>query len=199
MFVKNITQKTVTMSVTLIVVIAILAVLALWVIRVQNSLVKQDEYCNNALKQISVQQTSRYDALEQGIQIAREQNAIEGENYEKIVGMRRPETSATPTVEEINAAESALGGFASRLMAVAEAYPQLKGADTYQKAMNRYFEYEDAVRVSRMTFNDTVTKFNREVRAFPGSVVASMLGFQKREYLADRPEKTDLPKDLFKK
>ena len=187
------------MSVTLIVVIAILAVLALWVIRVQNSLVKQDEYCNNALKQISVQQTSRYDALEQGIQIAREQNALEGENYEKIVGMRRPETSATPTVEEINAAESALGGFASRLMAVAEAYPQLKGADIYQKAMNRYFEYEDAVRVSRMTFNDTVTKFNREVRAFPGSVVASMLGFQKREYLADRPEKTDLPKDLFKK
>jgi LemA protein len=181
------------MSVTLIVVIAILAVLVLWVIRVQNSLVKQDEFCNNALKQISVQQTSRYDALEQGIQIAREQNAIEGENYEKIIGMRRPASSANPTVAEINAAESALGGFAARLMAVAEQYPQLKGAETYQKAMNKYFEYEETVRVSRMTFNDTVTMFNQQVRVFPTSLVAGILGFAKRDYLADDVSKKDYP------
>ena len=43
---------------TLIIVIVIIAVLALWVISVQNRLVKNDEFCNNALKQISVQQTS---------------------------------------------------------------------------------------------------------------------------------------------
>ena len=97
---------------TLIIIIAVIAVLVLWVISVQNKLVKQDEFCNNAIKQISVQQTSRYDALEQGVQIAREENAIEGENYEKIIGMRRPSASANPTVEEINATESALGGSA---------------------------------------------------------------------------------------
>jgi LemA protein len=65
--------------------------------------------------------------------------------------------------------------------------------------MDKYSEYEETVRVSRMTFNDTVTKYNREVRSFPGSVIASMLGFPVREYLADRPEKSDLPEDLFKK
>ena len=184
---------------TLIIIIAVIAVLVLWVISVQNKLVKQDEFCNNAIKQISVQQTSRYDALEQGVQIAREENAIEGENYEKIIGMRRPTASANPTVAEINATETALGGFAARLMAVAEAYPQLKGTEAYQKAMEKYYEYEEAVRVSRMTFNDTVTKYNRDVRAFPGSLVASMLGFPVREYLADRPDKADLPKDLFNK
>lgn len=186
------------MSVTLIVVIAIVAILVLWVIRVQNSLVKQDEYCNNALKQISVQQTSRFDALETAVKIAREENKIEGENYEKIIGMRRPGGSANPTVAEINAAESALGGFAARLMAVAEQYPELKGTQAYQDAMKKYFEYEETVRLSRMTFNDTVTKYNRDVRAFPGSVVASMLGFARRDYLADRPEKADIPQDLFK-
>ena len=184
---------------TLIIIIAIIAILVVWVVSVQNRLVKNDEFCNNAIKQISVQQTSRFDALETAVKIAREENAVEGENYEKIIGMRRPSASANPTVEEINATETALGGFAARLMAVAEAYPQLKGAEAYQKAMDKYFEYEDTVRVSRMTFNDPVTKYNRDVRAFPGSVVASMLGFPLREYLADRAEKADLPQDLFKK
>ncbi len=184
---------------TLIIVIAVIAVLVLWVISVQNKLVKQDEFCNNALKQISVQQTSRYDALETAVNIAREENKIEGENYEKIIGMRRPSASANPTVEEINAQESALAGFASRLMAVVERYPELKGTQAYQDAMHKYYEFEEHVRVSRMTFNDTVTKYNRDVRSFPGSVIASMLGFPKREYLADRPDKADVPQDLFKK
>lgn len=182
---------------TTIIIIAVVVLLVLWIISVQNRLVKEDEFCKNALKQISVQQTSRYDALETGIQTAREQNLIEGENYEKIIGMRRPSAGANPTVEEINAQETALGGFAARLMAVAEQYPQLKGAESYQTAMNKYYEYEENVRYSRMSFNDTVTKYNRDVRAFPGSVIASMLGFSVREYLQDQPDKADLPKDLF--
>ena len=183
---------------TLIIVIVIIAVLALWVIAVQNRLVKNDEFCNNALKQISVQQTSRFDALETAVKIAREENKVEGDNYAKIIGMRRPTASANPTVEEINATESALGGFAARLMAVVERYPELKATQAYQAAMHKYFEFEEQVRLSRMTFNDTVTKYNRDVRAFPGSVVASMLGFARRDYLADRPEKADIPQDLFK-
>ena len=187
------------MSISLIVILVIAALLILWVIKVQNRLVKQDELCNNAIKQISVQQTSRYDALETAVSIAREENKIEGENYEKIIGMRRPVVSANPTVAEINANESALSGFASRLMAVAERYPELKGTQAYQDAMQKYFEFEDQVRLSRMTFNDSVTLYNRDVRAFPGSVVANILHFPVREYLADRPEKADLPKDLFKK
>jgi len=184
---------------TTIIIIAVVVLLVLWVISVQNRLVKEDEFCKNSLKQISVQQTSRFDALETAVKIAREENAIEGENYEKIIGMRRPAASANPTVAEINAQESALGGFAARLMAVAEQYPQLKGTQAYQDAMKKYFEFEENVRLSRMTFNDTVTKYNRDVRAFPASIVASMLGFPVREYLADRPEKADLPEDLFKR
>ncbi len=182
---------------TTIIILGVVALLVLWVISVQNRLVKEDEFCKNALKQISVQQTSRYDALETAVKIAREENLVEGENYEKIIGMRRPSASANPTVEEINAQESALGGFAARLIAVAEQYPQLKGTEAYQTAMNKYYEYEENVRYSRMSFNDTVTKYNRDVRAFPGSIIASMLGFPVREYLQDRPEKADLPKDLF--
>ena len=54
-------------------------------------------------------------------------------------------------------------------------------------------KYEENVRLARMTFNDTVTKFNNEVRMFPGSVVASILGFAKRDYFAEDVTKKDYP------
>ena len=54
-------------------------------------------------------------------------------------------------------------------------------------------QYEENVRLARMTFNDTVTKFNNQVRMFPGSVVAGILGFAKRDYLAEDESKKDYP------
>ena len=57
---------------TIIIIIAVLALLILWIIGVQNKLVKSDEFCNNALKQINVQQISRYDALQALVKLTRE-------------------------------------------------------------------------------------------------------------------------------
>ena len=181
----------------LIIIIAILAILVIWGISVQNTLVKADETCNNALKQINVQQMSRFDALQTAVNIAREEAEVEGENFEKIIAQRRMASSGRPTVAEVNANEKTLGQLASRLMAVAEQYPELKGTQGYQDAMHKYFEFEENVRLSRMTFNDSVTNYNRDVRAFPGSVVASLLKFPVREYLADNAAKADIPDDLF--
>ena len=145
------------MSVTLIVILAVAAALVLWGIKVQNQLVQSDELCNNALKQINVQQVSRYD---------------------------------------VNANEAALQAMSAKLIAIAEQYPDLKANQNYQQAMADVKQYEENVRLSRMTFNDTVTKYNNQVRMFPGSVVAGILGFAKRDYLADEPAKKDYP-DIF--
>ena len=60
------------MSTTLIIVLVIAAALVLWGIKVQNQLVQADELCNNALKQINVQQVSRYDALKAIVKLTRE-------------------------------------------------------------------------------------------------------------------------------
>ena len=59
--------------------------------------------------------------------------------------------------------------------------------------MDSVKEYEENVRFSRMSFNDTVTKYNKQVRMFPGSLVAGMLGFATREYLAEDAAKTEYP------
>ena len=176
---------------TLIIVIVVVALLALWVISVQNSLVKSDELCNNALKQIAVQQTSRFDALTALIKLTREYSAYEADTLQKIVDARKMSTN--PTVSDIAANEDLLKQIGTKLIAVAEAYPDLKASANYQEAMKSIKEYEENVRLSRMTYNDTVTKFNQQVRMFPTSLIAGILGFAKRDYLEEDKSKKDYP------
>lgn len=177
----------------LIAILALAAVLIFWVISVQNKLVKADELCNNALKQINVQQVSRYDALQALVKLTREYATYESETLQKIIAERKITASPSPTAAEINANEEALREISAKLIAVAEQYPDLKANENYKQTMQSIEKYEENVRLSRMTFNDTVTKFNNEVRMFPGSVVARMLGFAKRDYLAEDTSKKDYP------
>ena len=178
---------------TLIIVLAVLAVLIVWIIGVQNRLVKADEICNNALKQINVQQISRFDALKALVKLTREYASYEADTLEKIINERKIVSSPSPTAVDIDANEQALAAIGAKLIAVAEAYPDLKASANYQQTMKDIKDYEENVRLSRMTFNDTVTRFNQQVRMFTTSVVAGILGFAKRDYLADDVSKADYP------
>lgn len=178
---------------TLIIVLAVLAVLIVWIIGVQNRLVKSDEICNNALKQINVQQISRFDALKALVKLTREYASYEADTLEKIIKERKIVSSPSPTAADIDANEQALAAIGAKLIAVAEAYPDLKASANYQQTMKDIKDYEENVRLSRMTFNDTVTRYNQQVRMFPTSVVAGILGFAKRDYLADDVSKKDYP------
>lgn len=178
---------------TLIIVIAVIAVIVLWVISCQNKLVKADEFCNNSLKQINVQQVSRFDAIKALVKLTKEYAAYESETLEKVIAQRNVVASVNPTVADINANEAAIGGVLSKLIAVAESYPDLKASSQYTRTMDSIKSYEENVRIARMTFNDTVTKFNNQVRMFPGSIVAGMLGFSRRDYLAEDKTKTEYP------
>ena len=184
------------MSAPIIIILIIVAALVLWGISMQNKLVQSDELCNNALKQINVQQISRYDALKALIKLTREYASYESETLEKVIAQRRITSSANPTAADINANEQVLQEVSAKLIAVAEQYPDLKANQNYQQTMADIKQYEENVRLSRMTFNDTVTKFNNMVRMFPGSVVAGILGFAKRDYLADEPAKKEYPEIL---
>ena len=110
-----------------------------------------------------------------------------------MIAKRKISASANPTVDEVNANEKTLQEVSAKLIAIAEQYPDLKANQNYQQAMQDIKQYEENVRLARMTFNDTVTRFNNQVRMFPGSVVAGILGFSKREYLAEDASKKDYP------
>ena len=177
---------------TLLIILAIVALLVLWVIGVQRKLVEKDELCKNALSQIGVQQASRWDALTALVELVKSYNEHEYNTLRDVIAQRKNITGES-TVAEAQAQEQVLTGLVRNINLVAEQYPELKANENYAKAMDSVNLYENQVRLSRMTFNDTVTKYNKEIRQFPTSLVAGALGFKTRDYLDEAVGKSDMP------
>ncbi len=181
--------------IALIVIAALAFIIVMWVISTQRELVKLEELCKNALSQIEVQLNSRWDALLNLTGAAREQATRECDTIIKTIEARRP--SGVKTAADVNASQSGFAEVMSRLMAVAESYPEIKSNPLYESLMRDINGYEDKVRMSRMVYNDSATKLNRYVRQLPSSIVANMLHFEVMEYIKiDDEKKRDAP-NLF--
>ncbi len=176
----------------IIIIIAILALLVLWVIRVQRSLVSKDELCQNAMSQIGVQMNSRWDALSSLRDLVKSYNEHEYKTLNDVIA-RRKTINGGSTAADVNAQETAIAEAMRRINVVVEQYPDLKANENYARIMDSVNTYENQVRLSRMTYNDTVTKYNNQVRQFPDSLAASLLHFTKRDYLAEPSGKTEMP------
>ena len=178
--------------ITVIIIVAIVAILVLWFIGVQRKLVSADEMCQNSMSQIGVQQQSRWDAIISLVKLTKSYNEHEYNTLVDVIKQRR-DITRTSSAEDVNAQEEILSSAAARIKLVAEQYPQLKADATYAKTMDSLNNYENQVRMSRMVFNDSVTKYNRLVRQFPDSFVASMLKFGVKEYLKEVESKKEMP------
>lgn len=171
---------------------AILVILVLWFISTQQALAMLDENINNAMSQIGVQLSSRWDALSALLDLTKGYAEHEYKTLSETIKARRPVT-ADSSAKDAAEQENLLIGAMSRIMAVAEQYPTLKADASYQKTMDSVNQYEGMVRQSRLIYNDSVTKLNRRIRMFPTSLVAGMLGFAKRDYLEANETKADMP------
>ena len=178
--------------ITVIIIVAIVAILVLWFIGVQRKLVSADEMCQNSMSQIGVQQQSRWDAISSLAKLTKSYNEHEYNTLVDVIKQRR-DITRTSSAEDVNAQEEILSSAAARIKLVAEQYPQLKADATYAKTMDSLNNYENQVRMSRMVFNDSVTKYNRLVRQLPDSFVASMLKFGVKEYLKEVESKKEMP------
>ena len=182
----------VTVLVILLVIILLIAggVFA-WFVLTQRSLVVLDENCKNSLSQIEVQLNSRWDALMQLSRQAEKAGMIEAKAMIETIKARRP--LVPNSAQSINENEGQLNQLFSRLMMLGEQYPQFRSMPLFAKSMESISSYEENVRISRMVYNDTTTKFNRAIRQWPGSFVASMLHFTERDYLKiDNEQKRDI-------
>lgn len=182
---------TVIIIVVVAVVVLILAVV-MWFVRGQNNLVHADELCGNALSQIGVQQASRWDALNTLADLTKAYSDQEYKTLMDTIAARQGVNGKTPAAQ-VDSQEAMIQQGLGRVNALAEAYPELKSNTVYLKTMDEVKNYEDNVRMSRMVYNDTVTKYNRLVRALPGSLLAGGLGFGTRDYLQDDPAKASMP------
>ena len=177
---------------TLIIVIAVLALLVLWVISVQRKLVNQDELCKNSMSTIGVQQESRWDALTGMVELIKSYNEHEYNTLRDVIAQRRP-IDGNSSAEEADQQENLMGQVASRLNVVIEQYPDIKANENYAKAMDAVDKYTNMVRTSKMVYNDTATNYNKLIRQIPDAFVASLFGFKVREYLKIEDQKTGMP------
>lgn len=171
--------------------LVIVGIVFLYILSTQRSLVKLDEMANNSLSQISVQLNSRWDAVSALVNLTGKYSSYEHDTLTSVIAQRRMTQVVTP--ESIKDQQSAIGQLLGRLMAISEAYPELKASEIYQKTMQSIETYEENVRLSRLIYNDSVTKMNRMVRQWPSSFVASMLHFGLRSYLEENADKKDFP------
>lgn len=175
-----------------IVLIALLALFVFWFIGIQRMLVSLDENVNNAMSQIGVNLTSRFDALTGLLDLVKGYNEHEYKTLSDVIKMRSSIGSHSKA-SEVDAQENIITEAMGKIMAVAEAYPDLKSNTNYQNLMNSLNDYEAKVRQSRLIYNDTVTKLNRTIRMFPISLVAPMCGVFARDYLKAEESKSEMP------
>ncbi len=177
----------------LICIVILIAIIVIWFISTQRKLVVLDENVNNAMSQIGVQMTSRFDALNALLDLTKGYAKHESETLIQTVNARKATITASSTGEQVEAQEAVFSEALGRISVIAEQYPDLKASENYKTTMNSVNEYENKVRQSRMIYNDCVTKINRSIRMFPTSLIAGMLGFSQKQYLETPTEKQDMP------
>ncbi len=149
----------------LIIVGVVLVIIILWFISAQRKLVAMDENINNAMGQIGVQLSSRWDALTALLDLTKGYADHEYKTISDTIKMRTS-INSNSSAAEVNKQENMLTEAMGKIMAVAESYPELKANENYIKTMDSVNEYEKMVRQSRLIYNDSVTKLNRTIRMF---------------------------------
>lgn len=166
-----------------IIVVLLIVLLAIWVMSTQRKLVYMDENINNAMNQIGVQLSSRFDALTVLVDLAKGYAAHESQTLIETIKSGRSMITAKSTPNDVMAQEGIISETLGHIAMVTEKYPEFKADKNYIKCMDAVDSYEKMVRTSCLIYNDSVTKFNRAVRMIPTSFIAGILGFKQRDYL----------------
>jgi LemA protein len=165
----------------LIVLLAIVLLVAILLVLFYNRLVRLRNAVDNAWAQVEVQLKRRWDLIPNLVETVKGYAAHERETFEAVTQARaRAQQAGTPA--ETAQAEGILGAALGRLLAVAEAYPELQADENFRQLQSELAETENRVAVSRQVYNDVVLTFNNAIQTFPGVVLAGPLNFTVREF-----------------
>jgi LemA protein len=169
------------MTIALILIIAVVVLLALIFAVLYNRLVRLRNGAQNAWAQVDVQLRRRYDLIPNLVEAVKGYAAHERQTFDEVTEARAAAQRAQGPAEQAQA-ENILTQALGRLFAVAEAYPQLRATENFQLLQNQLSETEDKIQVARQIYNDSVLSYNNAIQTVPTNVVASMFGFQPREF-----------------
>jgi len=183
-----------------IIIIAIVAILALWLVALYNGLVKMNNRTKEAWSDIDVQLKRRHDLIPNLVSSVKGYMKHEKELLENVTKARSNAMAAQEggSAAELATAEAALGGMLSKLQIAVEAYPDLKANNNVSQLMDELSDTENKIQASRRFYNGMVRDFNTKMESFPNNVFAGMLNFTKYEFfeVEDAKERENVKVEL---
>lgn len=159
----------------------ILVLIAVWIIGGYNNLVTKSEEVQTALSQIDNQLQRRNDLIPNLVETVKRYAAHESEVFAQIAEARAKLAGAT-TVQDMAQADAQVSGALSRLLAIAENYPELKANQNFIQLQDELAGTENRIAVARRDYNEKARDYNTTIRRFPMNIIASIFGFERAEY-----------------
>ena len=194
----------------LLVIVGLAVVLALWGVGIYNGLVTSRNAWKNAFAQIDVQLQRRFDLIPNLVETAKAYMSHERETLEAVVAARAAAQSGLAAAKadpgdpgamaQLAAAQGQLNAGLGRLLAVAEAYPDLKANQNMMQLTEELTTTENKVAFARQAYNDSVMAYNNRREVFPSSLLAGAFNFAPAALLdipADKAEVREAPKVQF--
>jgi LemA protein len=194
----------------LLVIVGLVVVFGLWAVGIYNGLIAARNAFKNAFAQIDVQLQRRFDLIPNLVETAKGYLKHERETLEAVIAARGAAVSGLAAAKvspgdpaamaELAQTQGLLNGALGRLLAVAEAYPDLKANENMMQLTEELTSTENKVAFARQAYNDSVMGYNNKREVFPSSVVAGMFNFAPAALLdipADKAEVREAPKVQF--
>lgn len=184
-----------------IIILAVIAVVAVWAVTGYNRLVKADEAVSTAWSNVENQYQRRADLIPNLVNTVKGYAAHEKETLDAVVAARTRATQVavdaenlTPEMlQEYQKAQNEVGMALGRLIAIAEAYPDLKANANFLELQAQLEGTENRISVERRNFNEVAKKYNTSIRTFPRNMLAGMFGFEKRPYFEAQEGAENVP------
>ncbi len=179
------------------IVLPLVAVIGIWLWTSYNSVVAMQEEINKSWAQVENVYKRRADLLPQLSKVVKATAKNEKDILTGVIEMRSKATSInidasnmTPEqMKEFMAAQDKIGGSLSKLLAVAEAYPEIKSNESFLKLQDEVTGSNNRISTERMRFNNVVGEYNSKIRRFP----VNLLGFTTRPYFEVSEKDTEVP------
>ncbi len=173
-----------------IIVLVVVAIVAIWGVMGYNGLVRADEAVSTAWSNVENQYQRRADLIPNLVNTVKGYAAHEKEALDAVVTARARATQVTVDAanmtpemfQEYQKSQGEVGAALGRLLAIAEAYPDLKANSNFLELQAQLEGTENRISVERRNFNEAAKGYNTSIRTFPRNILAGMFGFEKRPY-----------------